>query len=292
VADHLETDHAELAKLLREAGTGAFRPGGPRPIDADVVLQALRRLHQRLTLLVLLVVVCSAPARADAASSSILQQATAAYDQGQIERARALYGQAQCPDPDPHLLYNEGNCAYRTGHLGQALALYEKSRRLNPRDSDVLENLNFVRGKLGLPPVGRADTPRQLLIRLRDLLRPDEWCLIGAFAACISLIVAGVRRWRKASSAPGLVAAGLSVLAALLVQWSQGRTTYEQGTQGVVTAESPGAYRLPDAESEKAQTALHTGEPVRIVETRTGWYRVRARDAEAWVRQGEITCVW
>ena len=292
VAGQIAAEHPELAKLLREVEAGAFRPGGPRPIDADVVLKALKRLHAILILPLFLVAALPGSARADQPVAAALQKAVAAYDQGQIEQAKVLFHQAQTSDPDPHLLYNEGNCAYRTGHLGQALAFYEKARRLKPRDSDILENLNFVRAKLGQPPVGRADTPRQLLVRLRDLLRPDEWCLAGAIAACAGLILAGVRRWRRASPLPGLAVAAVSVLASVLLQWSQAHATYEHGTHGVVTAESPGTYRLPDPESEKAQGTLHTGEPVRIVETRTGWYRVRASDAEVWVQQTDVTCAW
>lgn len=44
-----------------------------------------------------------------------------------------------------------GNCLYKLGDLPRALICYERASRLAPRDSDILENLNLVRRKLGLP---------------------------------------------------------------------------------------------------------------------------------------------
>lgn len=298
LAERLAPRHPELATALRAAAQGEFRPGASQEIDVPAIVRAVRAF--RVVLLAGLVATAAGSTAASAASAEAvagtgpvsLEAATAAYDQGQVDAAAKVYAQLGAGGDRPAMLYNQGNCAFRLGNLGEAVLLFERARRLAPRDSDILENLNFVRAKLGLPAVGTTESPRQLLSKARDSLRPDEWSLLAAAGAGIAGIWAGVRRWRQRSPWPVLSLAGALAVICAVCMASQRLTTYLPERQGIVLRDGVTAFRLPDADAEKTPIVLHQGERVEVTERRAAWLRVRADQAEAWVPAGSVGVIW
>lgn len=302
LAETLAAEHPELARQFREAETGHFRPGAGSAIDIPALLRGIKRLSLLAAFLAAAAVAGAAPAGttppvlpspAAQPSADAWRDAATAYDQGAFGKAADAWRNRLSADAqEPHLFFNLGNCAYRLGNYGEAVACYETARRLAPRDSDILENLNFVRDHLGLPPVNRTGTPGELLVRLRDLLRPDEWLLLGGVWAAVGFCAAGWMRWRGAKpwTAAAATAAGLLLLAGIL--FAQTQSSYSRDTQAVVLENLPGAYRLPDTAADRADLKLKQGESITIVETRTGWCRVRAGGSEAWLRQNDVRTVW
>jgi tetratricopeptide (TPR) repeat protein len=219
--------------------------------------------------------------------------AAAAYDDGRVAEARALYEQLHQPDRVyPVLLYNLGNCAYREGKYGEALSYYERARRLAPRDSDIVENLNFVRSQLRLPSVRNGDSPLAALRAWRDWLRPDEWLAIAGLAWLGFWSVLAISRWRRqglhlAAALPLLVAGVLAVAA-----WAaQLQSTYQPG-QAVVTAPITELYALPHKTERKAGPPLKAGDYVTVIEQRSEWSRVRIDEAEGWIRNSACQHFW
>ncbi len=301
LAGRLESENPDLARMLRAAEDGQFRPGAGEAIVPAAVIRAVKRLQFLLAFL--LFAACAGTAcAADTASpaphpavqpSPSWSAATAAFDQGAFDRASAAWRALQTADAqDPNLLFNLGNCAYQQGRYGEAVACYETARRLAPRDSDITENLNFVRNRLGLPSANRTETPFQLLARLRDQLRPDEWLLLGGIWCAAGLGAAGWFRLRRAPIWPALAATGAGALLLAGVILAQTHSTYEPGTQAVVLENLPESRRLPDVASDRADLKLKQGETVAIVEERTGWRRVRSGSSEAWLREKELRIVW
>jgi tetratricopeptide (TPR) repeat protein len=215
------------------------------------------------------------------------------YDRGDYDAAERIYRSLQRVDADnPNLLYNRANCAYMLGDSTVAIALYERARRLAPRDSDILENLNFVRDRLGLPPAGRVQSPLELLVSLRDHLRPDEWLVAGVWAVLVCGIAAGLRRWRRRSQLIPLILAA-AVGATVAAAWyTQAQTTYRPGGQGVIASNQATAYQIPSDDAKKTDFVLRAGELVRVEEARTDWLRVRLDGAEGWVRRTSVHPVW
>ena len=290
LADKLEAGHPELASALRSAEAGQFRPGAGTAIDAPHLLRAVKRLGFLAAFLLLLPLAAGARAAAPPPS---WEAATNAYAKGEFAQAAESWRALQTPaTQDPHRFFNLGNCAYRLGNFGEAVACYETARRLAPRDTDILENLNFVRGRLGLPLANQVETPRQLLVHLRDSLRPDEWLLLGGVWCAAGLGLAGWFRWRSAKPWLCVTAtvAGLLLLLGLIL--SQQETTYAANTQAVVLENLPETHRLPDAASDRAELKLKQGESVTVIEERAGWSRVRAGDSEAWLGSRELRQVW
>ncbi|MDD3119520.1 MAG: BatD family protein, partial [Victivallales bacterium] len=195
LVERLQQSNPEMAECLRHAGGAGYMPGalaiGPEELRRKVIA-AVKRFAVVLlmlgTLLPLSAVSSPVATVSVPTAKEINSAATArtAYDRGQFAAAAAYYRrELAAHNPDPAWLFNLGNCLLQQKKYASALACYERAARLAPRDSDIEENLNFVRSRLNLPPKGGIRHPLELIRTLRDRLRPDQWLLV--LAGCWTL---------------------------------------------------------------------------------------------------------
>ena len=85
----------------------------------------------------------NAPASESAAG--LYNRANAHYQNGEFEKAIALYELVLKQGlQNGYVYYNLGNAYYKNQQLGHAILAYERALRLIPGDEDVLANLRFV----------------------------------------------------------------------------------------------------------------------------------------------------
>lgn len=82
-----------------------------------------------------------------ASASTTIETANASYQSGNYQAAITLYEQALKVGDSPELYYNLGNAYYRSNNITKALINYEKAYILDPSDSEVRHNLDYVRTK-------------------------------------------------------------------------------------------------------------------------------------------------
>ncbi len=319
IAEKIRDRAPELAEMLVRAEESAFRPGGAGDIDPPQLIRHLRKIGLALAAAGMFAGAGVRAATAGGAAGSAPKSrssaaagrqpspgvpgnlsararfaaATKAYEDGRVKEALALYRSLEHPGTEnAGLLYNEGNCAYRLGRLGEAVALYERARRAAPRDRDIIENLNFVRGRLGLPPELQVRNPLELLVRIRDYFRPDEWGLLAALALFLAGVYAGIQRLRRRSGIAAWITAGGVAFVCALAVVGQVQTTYAPGVQAVITSLRAVPRLLPSADSDQAKFALREGECVRIEERRTHWVRIRVPEGDGWVRAEFLRTIW
>lgn len=71
------------------------------------------------------------------------------YAEGKFpDAAKSYEAILQTGAQSPSLLFNAGNAEFKSGHLGQAIAAYQKAALLSPRDPEVRANLAFVRNQV------------------------------------------------------------------------------------------------------------------------------------------------
>jgi len=71
------------------------------------------------------------------------------YAEGKFSDAAAGYEKIlQSGATSPALLFNCGNAEFKSGHLGLAIAAYQRAARLAPRDAEIRANLAFVRNQV------------------------------------------------------------------------------------------------------------------------------------------------
>ena len=77
-------------------------------------------------------------------------QAEQSYREGHFAAALGQYEQLLQNYPnDPHLYYNIGNCYFKMGSKGLAIANYYRAFRLAPRDTDIRHNLGLALAQAG-----------------------------------------------------------------------------------------------------------------------------------------------
>jgi len=295
LAQRLEPQQPELATMLRQAEADSFIPGSAASLDVNSLLQHVQRLAVLFACLLFAPMADAAAVAVERRAPADLEQATAAYDQGDIELAAGIYQQLlDQHGPSATLLYNLGNCAYRQGQRGRAIAYYEQARRLAPRQGEIVDNLNFVRASLGLAPRYRVEHPRDLLSFVRDYLRPDEWLLgiaalillwsIG-FALCTWQRRRQPRRWLHLTAAVLLLVSATALITQL-------RGPYRPNAQAVIVRDQARVHVLPNSEAATAAIDLPEGSFGAIVGSRSDWLRIRVGNGEGWIERRAAMPVW
>ncbi len=270
------SDDPELAEMLTSVEMGEYMPGNSTAIDAKKLLNKLKNLAVvSLCFLITTVGHCS----------NQNDDAALAYDRGDIQEAELIYlDQLKKGYGNAALLYNLGNCAFRKGDYGKALVYYEKARRLAPRDSDIIENLNFVRDQLNLSPIYKNENPFDVIHSFLDKLRPDEWLLAAGLIWFAFWFTLGILRWKQMPPRIIPVILLIGFLAALYSYFAQIRGTY-RSNQGIITFANTPLYRTPGQSAhETAKQVLKAGDYISIVEQRSEWSRIRIDKAEGWVK--------
>lgn len=280
----------KLSACLKAGCSSSYMPGNRGEFDSEKLKKNLLKAMRKITIFILFF--CSLSLYA-AGSKLDKNDPRSAYDRGDAKTAEKIYkSRLDSKNPDPAWIYNIGNCAVQEGNLPKALVYYERARRLAPGDSDILENLNFVRRKLLLPEIGNSNTPVDSLENFRDCFRPDTWILIIAVMWSFCWIALALRRIlssRKWISA--LVISLLLFLLSILAYVSQQHYTYNQADAIVVKRGVP-VYMLPSEKSGNAGFKLRAGEEVTIEEERHNWLRVREDHSEGWVKSDTVKRVW
>ncbi|OGV55637.1 MAG: hypothetical protein A2X49_02745 [Lentisphaerae bacterium GWF2_52_8] len=284
----------ELAEAIKEASQSLYMPGALERSPA--LRERIQRAFVKSALSLLLLSASwqlLGETKMAAPVPNSAPEAIAAYDKGNFEGAAKYYaGCLSTQKASASVLYNLGNCLYNKGELAAALVCYERARRLAPRDSDILENTNFLRRKLFLPEIGRAGNPSELIANMRDALRPDQWLLLAVLAWAAGGTLLAVRRLRQSLhwQIPLSLALAVCVGALLMLAW-QSCSSYSP-ENGMIVGKNVVVRNLPSEDASVAAFRLKAGEELTIEEQRLDWVRVRASNVEGWVRKSEIARLW
>lgn len=271
-----------LASALRYAGKNAYLPGVSAGItDRDAVVKALKKLF------VLLLFAALLPLGADDFS-----EAGKAYDKGDFARAESLYSQfLQQWGSSANALYNLGCAAYMNGRPAAALRYFDEALRLAPRDSAILENLNAAHARLGQNPEGRVNSPADLLIFCRDILRPDGWLLTACIAWCFFFCILACRRkiaapaWNSMAAAAGVV-----MILALTAYFAQIRSVYAPDRAFIMDGGT--RMRSLPADIGTPEGGLAPGQEVKILEERGDYVLIRCGHLQGWIPAEDCRRIW
>ena len=122
-------------------------------------------------------------------AGDLTQQAESFYREGKYAQALSTYEQALKNAPnDPFLYYNIGNCYFKMGSKGLAVAYYYRAFRLNPTHSDIRHNLSLALASGGdsLVPTGMPEALHRALYALPLAELKGVLCLLG-WTLCLVL---------------------------------------------------------------------------------------------------------
>ncbi|MCF6176827.1 MAG: BatD family protein [Victivallaceae bacterium] len=283
----------ELAKCLKSTGHSSYMPGGDS-MNKTELKKTLLKILRKMSVVALFFVLSLNTFATETENRPIKtavpvaiasdSQALTAYDNGDFRQtAEYYYNQLEHQAPDPALLYNLGNCFSRLEDYPRAAVCYERARLLAPSDNDILENLNYVRRKLFLPQLGKSSNPMELIVNVRNHLRPDQWlALAGVVWFIIFAAIAFRRRYSRAKFISLLLFSTLTLGLIAVAAISQYYSSYSSN-QAIIISKMAKLYSLPSVKNAREISRVSGGTPVKILERRIDWIYIRHDNCEGWI---------
>ena len=256
----------------------------------------MRRSFKILFLLSVFAIAYAARLSADN-TDSLWIKANDAYSISEFNKALELYGKIESQGLESwKLYYNMGNACFKTGNKGMAILYYEKALKLNPSESDILNNLSLVR----MQTLDKITPIPEFVIstfvkRVQNLLSSDAWTWLSVllFAVMLLLLIcyrfADRSRVKKLSFALSIGVALMFVVSLVFAINLRNRAlSYDYGiiTQPVCNVKSApnnGGGNL---------FVLHEGTKIEILEQVGGWSKIEIADGrQGWTEQRDYTII-
>lgn len=240
-----------------------------------------------------------------ALNANIVTQADSAYVNDDFLTAASLYSQAlDSLGPSAERYYNLGNAYYRLERPGMAIVNYERALRLDPNNSDIRENLEFVNSRLTDRIEASDSFVSDTMDSISRTMHPDVWAVLAivAFAFALAGVVvyfcANGVTIRKMGFFGAIVLALITIVTCVFARRSGQIVSAADRAiiikPSVILSTTP---RLPKDRSEEA-FLLHEGTPVHIIDSisepsdPTGclkWYDVKVDNSHrAWISSDDV----
>lgn len=253
---------------------------------------------------------------AHVSGNSITEAADSAYMAKDYEKAITHYRSVMDSEGySAELLFNLGNAYYQTSDYGRAMLCYLHARRLDPRNSEINSNINYLRSR-----VEDANKAEQKGKRLKVTpddpsffqsvhavvaqdISSDVWAVSGA--VCFVLFIGSVALYiftrgvllRKVGFFGGMILLLLSIVFEMFA--FMGARAFNSRGDGVVTAFKSTLQTEPGKQGENEKgNVLTKGTEVKIVSEETDaegnvtWYKVRLNsDYIGWIPSDQLDIV-
>ncbi|MBI1976149.1 MAG: hypothetical protein HYS56_01410, partial [Candidatus Omnitrophica bacterium] len=293
-----------LRVLLEECDLARFSPSqlGLEQMknsfaEAETMIEQLERARKKKPSLPTIAVIFLLLAGINSLSwastpEELFDQANSAYENQKYEEAINGYRQLlQQGIRHGAVYYNLGNAYLKSGSRGNAVLNYEKGLRLQPRDTDIKANLNYINKEINI--TGRLKTQTKgFLERISEALtRPvSQRELSGGLLASYWLFVIFLFLWtawlsRRQQLKPWLIVF-LSVW--FLSLGLAGLKSYDLNQPTAVVLEKEIVLRAGPGEDFPVQATVPEGTQVRVLRYAKGWMEVRLGDLQGWILQGSV----
>lgn len=222
------------------------------------------------------------------------EQGNQAYREGNYQSALEWYGKILSAGYESsQVYYNIGNCYYKLGSVGRAILFYEKARKLNPRDREILFNLELANLKV----IDRIEAPPQFFLfhwwetvktyfSLSQLTRLAAILFGAAIFTLIAFLFFREHRLRRVILSALIVVGVLALFSAyLLVINAREESTH---IQGIVLVSSVNVLSAPNENSTDV-FVLHEGVKVTLQEQRGEWVLITLPDGKSgWMKRENL----
>jgi tetratricopeptide (TPR) repeat protein len=178
---------------------------------------------------------------------------------------------------DARVNFNLGNAEFRLRRLGPAILHFEKARRLDPADPEIVANLRFAQSfRFDRVEVVEPMLPVRALHRAQSVLGVNGQSVL---IVVLAWVIAALLAWglsRQGRFGPGhgwILAALLLVLALVGLSWWDSYERLELRQLAVVQAPAVELVAGPGPSNPSLLT-IHEGLTVRILDEREGWVQV------------------
>ena len=214
-----------------------------------------------------------------------LQEAEQYYREGRFAAALGAYENLLKNYPnDPHLYYNIGNCYFKMGSRGLAIANYYRAFRLAPRDTDIRHNLT-----LSLEAAGERFVPAGMPVILHKaffsltILELKGLTILSLLLFCV---LAGF--WLCKRKAGWLVCISLAVLL-LMSGWYFCRNHADAVSLAVVAAPTA-ELRSGPGNNFPASANVAQGHLLVVLDSKDHWDEViiKSQAIKGWIAANDL----
>ncbi len=191
------------------------------------------------------------------------------------------------------LLYNLGNAYYKKENFAKAILYWEKAKKLNPRDEDLLHNLELVQTKI---PDQIDEVPHFVLIKVWKSIvfgLPDFFWTILNILSFLVLVYAIFVLVSSVSSKIKKIFFYIGILSFFLTIFSgiAGYQNYREITQHKTAIVLPPTVNVKSSPDETSSTlfVLHSGTKVKLIEKIGSWQQISiANGNKGWLKTSDF----
>jgi len=188
--------------------------------------------------------------------------------------------------------YNLGNAHFRLGNLGLAILNYEKAQKLNPKDEDVLHNLELA-NKQVVDEFNVVPTPalQRIFRDVSGVFSSTVWSFIGLFFFGLMLIFTVLFLFVNRKTYFLTLVLLSFILGVANEAMAFGRLQVEQEQFAVLTA--PNSYvKSAPADGAEDLFILHEGTKVKVLDEFSGWQKIKLPDGKiGWINADGLSLI-
>ncbi len=226
------------------------------------------------------------------ACAATAQEADDLAREGKFAEAATIYEEILTTSESAELYYNLGYCHFKSNNLGKAILNFERSRRLNPSDPDVIANLDLAYSLTDKMQVVEPIFFQQWWTSFCNLFSSDGWAIAFIVLFVLSLCSLGCFLFmdsvsiRKAGFFSS-IALFLFAISSLVISL-QKRSEILNSSAAIIMSSSVNLQTSPDKNGSQ-MTVLHEGTRVDILDQLGDWIEVKLKDGNVgWLRLAEV----
>jgi len=240
---------------------------------------------RKIVLLLILCVIFSGISFAGDDAVSSFEKGNKAYREGNWAKAAGFYREAaDAGMNNAALWYNLGCAAWKSGSAGRAVLYFERAVKMNPRDPDLKNNLDFVLVRLATRPEPKEGLGSFILSKMTlNELMVLTLVLVWGFFILLFLYL-------RLKNEPLAWAAGVFLMFTLIFGITSGTIIYSdlKAPRAVILPTTVEVYSGPGRDYTGGGT-LTEGSIARVLRTQEDWSEISFKDRfKGWVRKEEI----
>jgi len=224
----------------------------------------------------------------------LMEQANKYYDGSEYAAAAETYETIVSNGLESADLYfNLGNAYFKLNNLPMAIFNYEKARKINPHDDDVLHNLQIANSRIidKIEPV-----PQFFLFQWWDILvksrSMEQWGRISIIAfisflvMALIFLLARIVRLKKAGFWSGMAFLAIFILSLILA--NQHYQSIHNRTEAIIFTPTVTVKSSP-RENSTDIFVIHEGIKVQITNQLGEWYEIKIPDgSKGWILEKDF----
>ncbi len=234
------------------------------------------------------------PVKTVAQNDTIFSRATAAYNEGDYNKAIESYEQIlENGEHSAALYFNLGNCYYKLDKIGPSIYYYEKALLLEPNDSEILNNLGYAKN---MRLDAFEEMPKTAMEKLYDstvnILSFEGWAkaailLMALFVLFyIAYYLLQPARQKRISFVLSLACVGLGLLTLVFAYLQFDK--FKSDNPAIIFEKEVRVLSEPNKRSSEVFT-LHEGTKVNVLEGLDDWKKIKISDGQTgWLSKQDL----